>query len=554
MIQIETRPAPRQDAPHFARKTMVQLRLLGAVAMLLMGYTNYEGGLSTRFDLIMLGTLLVTTLGGALLITLNPRHMRKAAIVNASLFLIYLEAILFRAVVHTSSGGVNTFGSVTQFIPALYVALYVLLDKRAVLLSWLIYATIAVQCVYGLWLGQAAQTPAVQQQMYWAVLASHPCCILALSFMTHLRGLVDKTQHEAIQAKERFLAMVSHEVRSPLQTIVSSLDVFEVAPTGPAAQRAVARVRSAAAVLETQIRDLTAFTRLELSPDLHVDQVNLKTLLPEIEQVYREWALARGLALRVQAPSQDLLVQADGDRLRQVLDNLVSNAIKYTPHGSVTLGVEPQADGMTHLWVQDTGRGIPTHRIAQVFEPFVRIKANPQERIEGTGLGLAVVRQLVGLMQGQLEVDSTEGQGTTVHVRLPLPILKSSSPPTSTATRPQSALVVDDDIDILQAMAELLKAWGVEDVLTASDASTAARILSSRSVDVALIDLQLAASSGYEIARVARASQLNARTPLIAMSANALDQQTIGATAFCDYLPKPVARAALIQSVIKALS
>jgi signal transduction histidine kinase len=428
MIQIETRLAPRQDASHFARKTMVQLRLLGAVAMLLMGYTNYKGGLSTNFDLVMLGTLLVTTLGGALLITLNPRHMRKAAMVNASLFLIYLEGIMFRAVAHTGSGGIDTFGSITQFIPSLYVALYVLLDKRAVLLSWLIYATIASLCCYGLWLSQDAHTPAVQQQMYWAVLASHPCCILALSFMTHLRGLVDKTQQEAMQAKERFLAMVSHEVRSPLQTIVSSLDLFELDPTGTAAQRATARVRSAAAVLETQIRDLTAFSRLELSPELHANQVDLKAVLSDIEQTYRERTTARGLALHVVAPEQALIVQADAARLKQILENLVSNAIKYTPRGSVTMGLEQEAQDMTHFWVQDTGRGIPALRITQVFEPFVRIKASPHERIEGTGLGLAVVRQLVGLMQGKLEVDSTLGQGTTVHVRLPLPPLKPPPP------------------------------------------------------------------------------------------------------------------------------
>lgn len=401
---------------------MVKLRLLGAVVMLLMGYTNYRTGLSTLLDMALLSMLVLSTLGGAALVSVHPRHMSKAAMVNGSLFLVYFLVVLLTAVRSNPAETVFAFGSGTQFIPCLYVALFVLLDKHAALVSWAIYAMVAGVCIHGLWLVEGAPSPQVRQQMFLAVLTAHPCCILALSFMNHLRDLIEDAQCQSAKAKEQFLAMISHELRSPLQTIVSSLDVFEAEPTAPAGQRAMGRIRSAATLLDTQIRDLTALTRLELSPALRLNLVDLRGLLGEVAQLHDEQALRRGLSLSVQAPDHAMWAQADTDRLKQIIDNLVSNALKYTSDGSVFMGLAFEADGMTHLWVKDTGRGMSADRLEQAFEPFVRIKATPQERIQGSGLGLAVVRHLVGLMKGSLHVESTLGTGTTVHVRLPLPI------------------------------------------------------------------------------------------------------------------------------------
>lgn len=536
---------------------MVKLRLLGVAAMLVMGYTGYRAGLATQFDVVMLSTLIVSTLGGAILISLRPHYMRHAATVNAVLFTIYMAATLFMAAQRTHAGSTYTFGAVAQFIPSLYVALFVLAPKRATMISWAIYGLTTALCGYGLLLAQGTQALATEQQMYWAILASHPCCILALSFMTHLRYLVTQAQHDGIAAKERFLAVVSHEVRSPLQTIVSSLEVFESAPTGPLADRAMKRIRHASAVLDTQIRDLTTFTKLELSPQLNLDEVDLHALLDEVVQLHQDQAQRLGLVLSLHLETvggahPPLVVKADGVRLRQILDNLVSNALKYTPRGEVSVGLSPEPTGLIHLWVKDTGRGIPADRQTQVFEPFVRIKAHAQERIEGSGLGLSVVKQLVGLMQGRLQLDSVEGLGTTVHVRLPLAVI-ATRPAQAPVKPPQRVLVIDDDINILHAISDLLKTWGVEEVVTATDGETGLTLLGSQAFDLALVDLQMPGTSGYEVA-LSQQRGPTSRTPLIAMSANAIDQRTPGAEAFCAFLPKPVNRSALVQAIVKALA
>lgn len=551
MIDIDTRPVKGHDPWVYARKLFVRLLLVGATAMIVIGWTEYRQGLSTPFDKVMLPILATVTLATAWIIARSRRLMMRALAVNAALLIFYYEGILFQGVQSSDPVNIYSLASIAQFLPGLYIALFVFLNRRAALVSWLIYGTVVAQFGYGLYLSDGSPNAALQRQVFGAILAAHPCCILVLSFMTHLRRMIEEARHESIAAKERFLAVVSHEVRSPLQTIVSSLELVEKAPPGPLMERAMRRIMGAATLLETQIRDLTAFTRLELTPELHVAEIDLRALALAIEQTLQLQARPQGVSLNFDLPDGPLTVQADGARLRQVIDNLVSNALKYTTAGSVTLGLRQEADGLVHWWIQDTGRGIAPDQVLRVFEPFVRIKAHPQERIEGSGLGLAVVRQLVGLMKGQIQVDSVLGQGTTMHLWLPLPPVASPQDGEHLA-RPACVLVVDDDADILQCITDLLRAWGVAEVIECPDGLSARQMLQARPVDVALIDLQLPGASGYEVARSARLSGANQNTPLIAMSAVTLDKGVQGASAFDDYLPKPVSRQALVQTIVKA--
>lgn len=555
MIEIDTRPAKRVDPWSLASQVFVRRLMAGIIAMVLIGYTNYREGLLSPFHLLMLPVLIVVTLVVAGIVKFRPAFMRVALGFNGLVVMVYYQGIFFKAAQSGDRLSVFPLASVSQFIPGLYVAIFVLFNRRAALMCWLIYATVVAQCAYSM-LGLGGVHPElVQRQLYWSILASHPCCIILLSFTTDLRALVDETQHAAIEAKERFLAMVSHEVRSPLQTIVSSVELFESARTGPAADRAIARMKGAAAVLDTQIRDLTMFTRLELSPELQLAPVDLSALCREMRQLHQAFARQRGLVLKVDEPWQSPAVLADGPRLRQIIENLLSNALKYTPQGQVTLGyVHGRADGWLHLWVQDTGPGIPVAQVRQVFEPFVRLKAASHERVEGSGLGLAVVRQLVGLMNGRLEVDSQEGQGTTVHVHLPLAASGPALPPPAFASRPLTALVVDDDPDILASVGELLKKWDGVTVIEATDGLAAIDILSQQAVDIALIDLQLPGASGYAVALAARQSSVNRQTPLMAISAVSLDHSVAGAAAFNAHLSKPFSQADVVREMTRVLT
>lgn len=554
MIEIDTRPAKRVDAWSLASRVFVRRLMAGVLAMVVVGYTSYNAGLLTSFHLLMLPVLIVVTLAVAVIIKFKPAFMRVALGFNGLVLMVYYQGIFFKAAQSHDNLNVFPIAAISQFLPGLYVAIFVLFNRRAALLCWLIYATVVAQCAYSL-LGWGGVEPGLaQRQLYWAILAAHPCCIMLLSFTTDLRALVDETQHAAIEAKERFLAMVSHEVRSPLQTIVSSVELFESARTGPAADRAIARMKGAAAVLDTQIRDLTLFTRLELSPDLQLAPIDVSALCREMRQLHQEFARQRGLVLRVDEPWQSPAVMADGPRLRQVIENLLSNALKYTTKGQVTLGFDHEAEGSLHLWVRDTGPGIPPDQVRQVFEPFVRLKNASHQRVEGSGLGLAVVRQLVGLMAGRLAVDSQEGQGTTVHVHLPMATSGPSLPPPAFANRPLRVLVVDDDPSILTSVSELLEKWLGVIVIEAQDGAAAIDLLGRQPVDLALIDLQLPGASGYAVALAARQTVVNRQIPLMAVSAVPVDHSVAGAAAFNAHLSKPFSQADLVREMTRLMA
>jgi signal transduction histidine kinase/CheY-like chemotaxis protein len=545
--------APSKAAPfEHARRIFVKLLVGGAVIMAVIGYTDYRQGLSTTLDLVMLPMLCCVTLTSAWIMTRSPHLMKPVLAFNALMLAIYYEGIFLQSVIARDAVSGYSLASIAQFLPGFYIALFVFLSRRAVLASWLLYLTLALQCLYGLAFNQGPVHNAMKEQLYIAILTAHPCCILVLTFMNHLRRMVEEARHESLAAKERFLAIVSHEVRSPLQTIVASLDLVDKTTPAPILDRAIVRLKGAAGVLEAQIRDLTAFTKLELSNDLYPEPVDLARLAATLEQIHQEAAQAKGLRWRVERPDEPLWVQVDPSRLRQIIDNLVSNALKYTARGEIVASVAAMPDGMVRWQVRDTGRGIPPDKLTQVFEPFVRIKAAPQEKIEGSGLGLAVVRQLVGLMHGRIHIDSVEDLGTTVNIHLPLPAAQET-PRADTPPAPRSALVVDDDPDILDAITDLLAQWGVQDIDTATDGKAAMLALHNRAYDLVLLDLQLPLISGYGVALAARVSGHNDRTPLVAMSAMALDRREAGAGAFNASLRKPVSRAMLVQTLAQVL-
>lgn len=552
--RIEPAAPHRADPFEQARRIFVKLLLLGAVIMAIIGYTDYRQGLSNTLDLVMLPTLICITLVSSWVVSRSHHRMRQMLILNALVLTFYYEGIFFQSVISDDMVSAYSLASTAQFLPGLYICLFVFFTRRAAQISWALYATLAAQCLLGLLVFDGPQANGTKEQLYIAILTSHPCCIIVLTFMNHLRRMIEEARKESMDAKERFLAMVSHEVRTPLQTIVSSLELIEANPSPTLMARSIRRVKGAAGMLEAQIRDLTTFTKLELTNELRPEPVDLDELSAQIEQALQGDAQQKGLSLKREVGNKlPPLVMADSARLRQIIDNLVSNALKYTSAGTVTIGVAHAPDGRIHWWVEDTGRGIPADRLQEVFEPFVRIKASPQERIEGSGLGLAVVRQLVGLMHGDIELRSELAHGTRFDIHLPLPIIEPPSPGGGElGTPPDSALVVDDDPDILHTLCDLLRHWGVSHIETASDGDQADIALQGGRFDLALIDLQLPGRSGYAVAQAAHEHSPNAGAVLIAISAVGLDRQQAGAPRFDAYLPKPVSRHALLQAIQKA--
>ncbi|WP_374319297.1 sensor histidine kinase [Aquabacterium sp.] len=360
----------------------------------------------------------------------RARLMAKVALLPAALF---MQGALFFTLQQPSVHGLYNVAAVMQFMPLLYVGAYITLrGLAATWLCWIHYTALMIQFVWSWHLSgqlpdEQAGIQALIQQALLTTAVSHPLYILALPYIVRLRRSLDQARQDSYRSKARFLAMVSHEIRTPLQSMLGSIDLLAMRLAAPADQRVVARLRGAADQLQTHLRDVTEYTRLE-DPSLHLanEPIDLPALLSELIDEWRASAQGKGLQLRLvlHDAERPLLALSHGDpmRVRQVLGNLLSNAIKYTPHGEVVLKAHTSTTepGMVCLVVEDTGVGMPEAHLSDIFQPYVRLEHARSTNTEGTGLGLAVVQRLVDRMDGHLGVQSTPGAGSRFEVCLPM--------------------------------------------------------------------------------------------------------------------------------------
>ena len=223
----------------------------------------------------------------------------------------------------------------------------------------------------------------------------------------------NEAEHEAKEAREArdwFIAYLSHEMRSPLSVIAGGVDLLQHADDQLDRDRQIGVLRSASAGmvrLMDDVLDISALSRGHVS--LVVEEVDVCELSGALYGEFKEAARRKGLALALEAPEEPVLVMGDTQRLRQILTNLVDNAVKFTTAGGVSLSVEVQ-EGAVRVQVSDTGPGVASADIARIFEPYSRVG---NEGVRGTGLGLAIASMLVGQMGSQLFIESTLGDGST---------------------------------------------------------------------------------------------------------------------------------------------
>ena len=230
---------------------------------------------------------------------------------------------------------------------------------------------------------------------------------------------------EANRAKSNFLAVMSHELRTPLNAIAGYVQLVEMGIHGPVTEaqlEALERVDRSQRHLLRLINDVLNLARIESGRvEYAEEEVPLAAVLQAVTPLVEPQMAARGLALETTVPS-GLAVRADGEKVQQILINLLSNALKFTPAGGrVSVRAEPDAEApdVVLLHVRDSGVGIPPDKLAAVFEPFVQVDTSRTRRSEGTGLGLAISRDLARGMGGDLRVASTVGRGSTFTLSLP---------------------------------------------------------------------------------------------------------------------------------------
>jgi PAS domain S-box-containing protein len=364
----------------------------------------------------------------------------------------------------------------------------------------------------------------------------------------------------ASRAKSEFLARMSHELRTPLNAMLGFAQLIEHdggARLDALQRERLARVRSAGTHLLSLIDEVLDLSAVEAgSLPVSLQPIALDEAIEEVRQWLAPAAAERELSLRVE--TSDAWVRADARRLRQILANLMSNAIKYNLHGGqVSLAARRLVvDGAPgwELGVRDTGRGLSAEQQAHLYEPFNRLGAE-REGIEGRGIGLMTVHHLVRLMGGRLQVHSRLGEGSEFRVWLPLAAAPVAAPPrpgegaAAASTDALSVLYVEDNAVNVLVMRELVGLRPNITLHVAADGQGGVEAALQHRPDLVLVDMQLPDMDGHELLRRLRAQRL--QSTLIALSANAMPDAVAQARAagFDDYWTKPIDVARLLAGL-----
>ena len=341
---------------------------------------------------------------------------------------------------------------------------------------------------------------------------------------------------ETSEVKSRFMARISHEIRTPLNAIIGFIEQLQKTPLNDKQMNYLKIIDKSSVYLLDLVNEILTFSKIE-SGELHLDEVDfrLHTFFRDIHQTFKNRADEKGINLRYSLDETlKQVVRGDAMRLRQIVINLVSNAIKFTEYGYVELRVTHLRDAgdeiLIKITITDTGIGISEYKIQDIFQEYKQASTGIARLHGGTGLGLTISKRLTELLRGEITVNSTLGKGTIFTVTIPLKksklkyLTKDTLQVSSEELSGRSVLIVDDDAMNRTLGVIILEGFNMR-VSVASDGKEAMEIIRKKRFDVVLLDIHMPVISGLEVARFIRESEKNRDVKIIAVTAEMIREE-----------------------------
>jgi signal transduction histidine kinase/DNA-binding response OmpR family regulator len=377
-----------------------------------------------------------------------------------------------------------------------------------------------------------------------------------------------KAEAESLtKAKETFVATVSHEMRTPVNAIYGLTEQMLQRADSVELAADLQVVHKSAEHLIALVNDTLDFSKIE-SQKLKIEQIDFSPdeILTEIHTLHKDPAQKKGIELIINNKTdKNLVLQGDPIRLKQILINLITNAIKFTNQGQITIAVSGEEvaahNYLLHIEVSDTGIGISKEDLHLIFDEFVQLGTDLTQKQRGAGLGLAIVKKLIYLQNGKIEVDSTLGKGTRFTLQIPYQMGNADNIKKRSGEQLQIPpwfnrlhfLIVDDEEFNLYLIKNILKKWGVS-FTEARNGREAVELAAKTIYDLIFMDIRMPVMDGYEATKLILQHRPSSKIIALTATTKSTDIHMIEATGMQDFLQKPFAESDLLSSILKLIS